>query len=948
MNTQDRQLLDALNLRQQRLEIAVADLRDDLHIFTNRFAAPEFVPPPRFAEAAPVLPPPLPAIAAEPPPLPPIPAPMANALPEPLTVPPIAPPKVEGPGFEIQFGRWLARIGVVFALLTLVFLSVLAYEKFHRYVGPWSKLTLFTLVSAGFIGGGLWLERKSRDLVVYGRTLAGGGLACLYYTLYGATYVPQLQVIHNVYFGGVLLLAWSAGVLTLAERRKSELLSIFAISLAYFSSAITPVGNFTMAADLLLAATAVVFLVRNAWTGLSYLCLSGTYLGFVRQIVVSGPDATGAFIFAHGPSLFWPWTIYLTGAWLIFTAGVFLARAPGFEGGKRLAFLSLNNGAWAGLLVVAAELSGHGHIGGLLILVGAALLVACVLARMRRTESTELFDAYLLQGLAIGTLGLVIAYSGVTRGLILTTESVFLAAAGAYSRNIFLRLGAGGAAVLGTVFLGNEIASGHAYPWLLTGCGALTMLINAWLGRYDYWREPVETARGRFVPAAAGYILLALGLIAAGITTRADLEWVAPALALTALALAASIYLVPLFELPPLSQVLLVFAQLWAFLPPLQPQASQGMDLGSYAQAPWNLNVVAFVTMLLVVWWPRQTRVIKDWWLAPLTWVYALAMVLFTYDSFHRWNAAASDQTWMMSAAALSLVFLAFGAWNRAWSFVASGQILLGLSVFTFFHLEDISTFPWTWWAALVPVAVVFLAGWIAHQVLAYAFNGDGAMVTNLRVASRVYQTVAIAMLVRWVFGIVPTDEITLTLFAVATALLGLGLLVKSSYFVRAGLVLDLVGCCNYVFAGPDIDVHPFAWLDAGAVALFLAQPALLRRWGRELIGESESWTVVLISSALAWLFVSNSITTAGWQSLTLGWALLALALIVIGFAAQERRQRWCGLGILAAAFVRVAVHDFWGFDDEGKLLTFFALTVICLGLSFLYYKFAERFKEWL
>ena len=40
-------------------------------------------------------------------------------------------------------------------------------------------------------------KRKSRDLVVYGRTLAGGGMACLYYTLYGATYVPQLQVIRS-------------------------------------------------------------------------------------------------------------------------------------------------------------------------------------------------------------------------------------------------------------------------------------------------------------------------------------------------------------------------------------------------------------------------------------------------------------------------------------------------------------------------------------------------------------------------------------------------------------------------------------------------------------------------------------------------------------------------------------------------------------------------------
>ena len=45
---------------------------------------------------------------------------------------------------------------------------------------------------------------------------------------------------------------------------------------------------------------------------------------------------------------------------------------------------------------------------------------------------------------------------------------------------------------------------------------------------------------------------------------------------------------------------------------------------------------------------------------------------------------------------------------------------------------------------------------------------------------------------------------------------------------------------------------------------------------------------------------------------------------------------------------MRVAVHDFWGFSDAGKVLTFFALTVVCLGLSFLYYKFADRLKEWL
>ena len=701
MNAQDLQLLNALNLRQQRLETAVADLRDDLQIFTARFAAPDLLPPPRTAEIAPfpaaTLPPPLPTPLETP--LPPLPTAHPTR---------VAPAVAESPGLEIQFGRWLARIGVVFALLTLVFFSVIAYRDYYQYFGPWSKLAVLALASAALFGTGAWLERKSRDLVVYGRTLAGGGLACLYYTLYGATYVRQLQVIHNPYLSGILLLAWSAGVVWLAERRKSELLSIFAISLAYFSSAITPVGDFTMVADLLLSVTAVVFLVRNAWTGLSYLCLIGTYLGFVRQIVAGTPDLISGFTLVHDPALFWPWAIYLTGAWLIFTVGVFLARAAGFDGGKRLAFLSHNNGAWAGLLVVAAQLSGHGHIGGLLLLAGAVLLGAYALARVCGEVLTGVADAYLLQGLAIGTAGLTIAYHGVTRGLILTAESVFLAAAAAYARNIYLRLGSGTVALLGTAFLLDETVDKSPFPWWLMAFGTAAMVANAWLST-----------------------------VKSGETSRASL------------------------------------------------------------------------------------------------------------------------------------------------------QRLL-------------------------------------------------------------YVGLALALGVRWIYGVVPDNEITLALFALATALIGGGLLGSSSSLVRAGLVLNVVGCCNYLFAGPDIDMHPFTWLDATAIALFLAQPALLRHWAREHISEAESWAVIFTSSALAWLFVSNSITTAGSQNLTLGWALLALALIVLGFAAQERRQRWCGLGILVAAFMRVAVHDFWGFSDVGKVLTFFALTVICLGLSFLYYKYAERFKEWL
>jgi hypothetical protein len=712
MNSQDRQLLDALNRRHLQLEIAVAELKADLREYAARLEIPDAsstLPPPPPLPDLPVpepeatfsVPPPIPAYAAAA-----VEAPAApQAPPPPTESAPFAP---EGPGFEIQFGRWLARIGVVFALLTLVFFSVVAYKNFYQYFGPWSKLGVLALVSGGLFGVGLWLERKGRDLVVYGRTLAGGGLACLYYTLYGATYVRQLAVIHDPLFGGFLLLVWSAGVLYLAEQRKSELLSIFAISLAYFSSAITPVGGFTMVADLMLAATAVIFLVRNSWTGLSYLCLIGTYLGFVRETALSGPDASFAFNFDHDPALFWPWIFYLTGAWLIFTAGVFLARGPGFDGGKRLAFLSLNNGAWAGLLAVAAELTGHGHLGGLLLIVGAVLLGAYGLARLRREESPDLANAYLLQGLAIGTTGVVVAYHGMTRGILITAESVVLAVAGATSRNPALRLGAGVAALLGVAFLLGETIENSPFPWWLMASGIAAMLANAWVSR-------------RYAPAGESFSL-----------------------------------------------------------------------------------------------------------------------------------------------------------------------------------------------------------------------------------ARAVYVGLAVILGVRWIYGVAPTDEITLALLGLATAFVGGGLLGSSGYLLRAGLVLDVAGIANYLCVALPFDAHAFTWLDASAFALFLAQPALLRHWGRELISDAESWLVVIASSGAGWLFVSNSISAADAHNLTLGWAIYALAVTLLGFAASERRQRWCGLGILAAAFVRVAVHDFWGFSDAGKVLTFFALTVVCLGLSFLYYKFADRWKEWL
>ena len=204
--------------------------------------------------------------------LPPLPSePVLHALPPLPPHPPHAlAPK---PSVEFQLGRWLTRIGALFFVLSLVFFATWIDVKYqiHERLGPAGKIGVMGLMSTLVIALGKRLERKKPNILFFGRTLMAAGLAGLYFTIYAAYFIEPLQIISSPLFDGFLLLLWSVYVLLLAERRKSQILALFAITLAYTSTAINPISWFTMVADLLLAFTAVVFLLRNGWAALSDL-----------------------------------------------------------------------------------------------------------------------------------------------------------------------------------------------------------------------------------------------------------------------------------------------------------------------------------------------------------------------------------------------------------------------------------------------------------------------------------------------------------------------------------------------------------------------------------------------------------------------------------------------------------------------------------------------------
>jgi hypothetical protein len=195
-----------------------------------------------------------------------------------------------------------------------------------------------------------------------------------------------------------------------------------------------------------------------------------------------------------------------------------------------------------------------------------------------------------------------------------------------------------------------------------------------------------------------------------------------------------------------------------------------------------------------------------------------------------------------------------------------------------------------------------------------------------------------------------PSDHISTFLF-LGMLLLAWNVPRGNAFGVRCSFVLSLLGVLVYLQHDTNIYEQRVmaTFLNGLAVFSFLCQPALLRKSDKPLVTRLESWLLVLLSAAIGWLFVAAWVATRIHANyLTLGWALYAVFLFFFGLLVWERRLRWCGLAILVAAIVRVFAYDFWGFSNGYRVLTFLAVTVITLGLGFIYARFAERLKTWL
>jgi hypothetical protein len=816
---------------------------------------------------------------------------------------------------------------VVMVLTAMVFFGNYAYQHLISPLGPAGKVTLLYLASALLLGLGHWLPRRMESLRNYGQVLFAGGLAAVYFTTYAAHHVPNLRVIESVWWSGCLLLGWAGFMVWLADRRKSELLSLFAIGLAFYTAIITQAGLFTLYSNLLLTLAALYLLLRNRWTTLSFAALVASYASYAFWRFYAGGHG-------HWPSPgeeLWTGAGFLMGYWVIFTAAVFLSRDSKLTGVNRVTFLTLNNSAFFVAFLLTLWQARTGGFWQFALSYGAVLTALSILAgRLLPAEPTTR-NGFLLQGVLLITLGFISKFSGPNLGLILAAESVVLLYLGNQRRNVLLETfgcGVGLAAAFWTVLGMERFDSGDL--WLGIGVGAL-LLFNA--VRLAHRAEDPVTNRFQAGPT----LFVALGLLVWLVATWNNTTPMhRPAvLAIEAAGLTAAFYLVRIREIPLLGQGYLVLAQTLWLLETL---------LAGMTRPWWNPALILAISLGLSHWWQRQRLLPVPHSLPQLLQgFYGLAFVLV----LHVWlQPHFSNAAWLAFTGLLALAIVSYATVTRAWLLVAAGQVFV-LSMIWQFGWQLLNGTP-AWHLTLVPLFTLLVLAGAVTAWLSQRPDIGGDLRRPVLGVALIYRWMALLMGLVWIYEYIPSRERFWVLLVVAAIVYGLAGWRRTRELIPAAAAIAAVGLGQFWLL--ESRSHVVYLPNLPAILLFLgAQQAA--RYSPDRFPLESGWQNLIIGlgSLCLWQLTSSWVLTlAGGFYLTVAWTGVALVLFLAGLTLRERMYRWLGLAVLGCALGRVILLDVWKLEALYRTFSFFALGVVLLVLGFFYNRYQDRIRQWL
>jgi Predicted membrane protein (DUF2339) len=818
-------------------------------------------------------------------------------------------------------GSLLNKVGAI--VLVIGIALFLAYS-FGRMTAA-GRASLALTVSAAILGAGVWAERRERYRL-FARGLIGAGWAALYATAYAIYALPATRIIDNPFAGSVGLLLVAAGMIGHSLRYRAQAVTGTAYFAAFAALAATPSTPFATISLVPLAASLLFLANAFEWHSMALFGLVATYATCIARGASNAPLASTQSLFLA--------------YWLLFEAFDLLrVRKRLLAGGlewiaplNAAAFLALSYLAWSqkatGMLWLAAAY-------------GSALYLSSAILRVRLLPPSALpanaevavrlrlgsYELSLTLAAVLGGLAIVGKVPGVWSSVALAMEAELLYLAGVRFSAGFLR-GCGGAAFafsLGRLFTdpasdGQSIVLGHVtWNWTPPALFHLFLFyVNRVLKQPNRLFSSMAACLAAVVLAAempegyvgASLLLFALALLDLGVRKRLP-EFRIQAYVIAVAGVTASAY-VHMAHHHNVSSRGLAISLALAYACALRSRGHGGALDDADAERGILASGASAATAALAA--------ILIWSVVPAAHM-AMAWLLLALVLFEAGNRALPrelrNMAWPISALGLGGAIATHGAHFVKFAPAEVWMCYLAMSLVAWIMTMRVVVWPPANLGAREKAKftdVMSAGGAFAAMAFLWLTLPDP-------VVSTVWAALGVAAVEMGglasveTFGLVGMTVLTLTL-------------------TRA-LTLDVVNAALW----NGISERVLSTLPSIA-AFYLVAHRLKRgpAGGRKLTAIFSLFGTGLLA---ALLFESVS---GGLFTVSLG--LEGLALLGAGFPLRERILRLQGLALLLACILKLFVYDLRNLETMYRILSFVALGLIMLGVSWIYTRFREQLQR--
>ncbi len=124
--------------------------------------------------------------------------------------------------------------------------------------------------------------------------------------------------------------------------------------------------------------------------------------------------------------------------------------------------------------------------------------------------------------------------------------------------------------------------------------------------------------------------------------------------------------------------------------------------------------------------------------------------------------------------------------------------------------------------------------------------------------------------------------------------------------------------------------------------AILAGAGLLWRHFRNKLSNDVKSAPHIYGWLAVTTIFLSIVMELSGY-SISVGWAILAIILISLGFIFRSKNFRYQGIAILALTLLKVFLYDTSELETPYRMISYISLGLILLGSSFLYNKYKDK-----